>query len=613
MNSLSIDRGSEVEANGKRYVITHVLTFDSVMAQDTETGQQQRLKIADLKPRRHDLDAPGIVPDLSEFEDGNWEEARRRLGVIRPLLNDHRKSRAEIAQAAKELGVNPSTLYRWIRKYRSSGKLSSLLPSHSDGGRGKARIPAKTEEIIQLVIENFYLTKQQPTVRSAANEVARLCHASDIDTPHPNTVRARILAIAERTRFKRRSRVKLARETFEARPGEYTEAQRPLAVVQIDHTKLDIILVDEEHRLPIGRPWITLAFDVYSRMVVGYHISLDPPGAHGTGLCLANAILPKETWLARHNVTNEWPCWGFPAMIHLDNAKEFHGEMLRRACEQHGIEINFRPVATPHFGGHIERALGTLGRALHELPGTTFSSVAQRGEYDSEANAAMTLGELETWFAEYVTGIYHRKVHSALKMSPLKRWTDAILGNELSPGCGIIPRPLDEQRLRLDFMPHVERTIQTYGVRINEIHYYSDVLRPYINASSGKGKRLFQFRYDPRDISTIYFWDTDLQHYANIPYRDTSRPPMSIWELREIRRHLEESGKGAVDEAAIFDTYKRLRTYQESAVMKSKKARRSKARRHVTKKNVDVSIPLPRPLPTKPTRAPIEPFEIDDL
>jgi hypothetical protein len=69
------------------------------------------------------------------------------------------------------------------------------------------------------------------------------------------------------------------------------------------------------------------------------------------------------------------------ARIHLDNAKEFHGEMLRRACEQYGIHLEYRPVAQPHMGRHIERLLGTLMRALHELPGATFSSPQQRGRY----------------------------------------------------------------------------------------------------------------------------------------------------------------------------------------------------------------------------------------
>jgi putative transposase len=108
--------------------------------------------------------------------------------------------------------------------------------------------------------------------------------------------------------------------------------------------------------------------------------------------------------------SNRRPCCGLAARIHLDNAKEFHGEMLRRACEQYGIVLEYRPVAQPHMGGHIERLLRTLMGALHELPGATFSSPRQRGNYDSEATAAvMTLREIEHWLTEYIVGVYHAK------------------------------------------------------------------------------------------------------------------------------------------------------------------------------------------------------------
>lgn len=52
-------------------------------------------------------------------------------------------------------------------------------------------------------------------------------------------------------------------------PGTY-RVDRALDVVQIDHTRVDAIVVDETHRLPIGRPWLTLAVDVATRVVVGF-------------------------------------------------------------------------------------------------------------------------------------------------------------------------------------------------------------------------------------------------------------------------------------------------------------------------------------------------------
>ncbi|MBG5721964.1 hypothetical protein I5E67_32785, partial [Pseudomonas aeruginosa] len=39
----------------------------------------------------------------------------------------------------------------------------------------------------------------------------------------------------------------------------------------------------------------------------------------------------------------------------------------------------------PHYGGIVERIIGTAMQMIHdELPGTTFSNPDQRGDYDSE-------------------------------------------------------------------------------------------------------------------------------------------------------------------------------------------------------------------------------------
>ena len=209
--------------------------------------------------------------------------------------------------------------------------------------------------------------------------------------PHNNTIRARISKLDPQFKIAKRQGKKAAEEQFKPSEGSFPNADFPLAVVQIDHTKLDIILVDDVYRKPIGRPWITMAVDVFSRMIPGFYISFDPPSALSAGLCLAHSVLTKETWLAQHEVEGLWPCWGLPRKIHLDNAREFHGKVLEKACKQYGIDIEWRPVARPHFGGHIERLLGTVLQEIHTLPGTTFSNVVERSNYDSEDSAVFTL------------------------------------------------------------------------------------------------------------------------------------------------------------------------------------------------------------------------------
>jgi len=43
------------------------------------------------------------------------------------------------------------------------------------------------------------------------------------------------------------------------------KASKILEQLQIDHTGIDLIVVDERERQPIGRPCLTVAIDVYSR------------------------------------------------------------------------------------------------------------------------------------------------------------------------------------------------------------------------------------------------------------------------------------------------------------------------------------------------------------
>lgn len=585
--SISITRGAIVGYDNRRFQITHTLDLQSVLAKDEETGATERLDIKSLTlPPKVQADQNDAVEsgetELVLATEECWQEARRRFSVIGPLLAVTRRTKVMVAEAARQINVHGVTVYRWIKLYEQTGRLSALLPRPRNGGRGKSRLAPEVEIILTSTIEDFYMKKQKRSVGKTSEEVARLCKNAELKPPHDNTVRARIAGMSEEGKLKARSGAKAAREQFAPRLGHFPGADWPLAVIQIDHTLLDIILVDDVYRRPVGRPWIALAMDVFSRMVVGYYISFDPPDAMSVGLCIAHAILPKEKWLAKYDITTPWPCWGVPKVIHADNAKVFRGNMLKRACEEHGIDLQWRPVATPHWGGHIERLLGTVLREIHELPGTTKSNPKERGEYNSEKGAAMTPWEFEKWLATFIVEVYHQRIHASLKMSPVRKYEEGIFGTSDKPGTGLPARITDEDRLRLDFMPYTLRTIQGYGVVIDEIHYYHDVLRRHINAKDPdhpKSKRKFVFRRDPRNISQIYFYDPEVKLYYSIPYRDISHPSMSIWELREVRRQLEAEGHENVNEQLIFDAYQRMRRQEEDAVRETKRARRARQRR----------------------------------
>lgn len=583
MNAVvNLQPGAAVESGGRRYVITHLLDLETVLCRESGSNKSARLYIRDLAPASTEPTEEESDTELSLVSDEDWQEANRRFQIIRTLLGLRRRTKDGVAEQARAAGVHHSTLYRWLDAYERTGLVSALLPGKRGCPQGKRRLSPEVEAVVQATIEDYYLHRQKRSVQATCDEVLRRCRNAKLSPPHPNTVRNRIALVSEKVRLERRQGRRAAKEKFAPLVGHFPGADYPLSVVQIDHTPLDIILVDDLHRRPIGRPWITLAIDVFSRMVAGLYVSLDPPGSLSTGLCIAHAILPKEQWLARHEIPAEWPVWGVMKTIHADNAKEFRGNMLKRACEQHGISLEWRPVATPNYGGHIERLMGTFAKEIHKLPGTTFSGVKERGEYESEKQAAMTLREFEGWLTTYITGVYHQRVHSSIGTSPIRKYEQGIFGTPEQPGTGLPARIADEDHLRLDFMPYIERTVQQYGVVIDEIHYYSDVLRRWINApdmDNPRLKRRFIFKRDPRDISQLYFYDPEVKQYSVVPYRDTSRPAISIWEMREARKRLEEEGRKEINEDLIFESYARMRAKEEQAVQETKRVRRAKQRR----------------------------------
>src|SRR6202789_1290414 len=183
-------------------------------------------------------------------------------------------------------------------------------------------------------------------------------------------------------------------------------SRKALEIVQMDHTLVDIMVVDEVLRQSMGRPWITVAFDIATRVVLGFALRVEPPSATSVGLALAMACLPKEQWLKERHLDLIWTSFGVPELVHVDNGKEFHSLALTRGCERHGISLEYRPPGRPQYGGHIERYLGTLMRRIHGVPGTTMSNVKARGRYHSEKHATLSLRELEAWVrSTFVAGL----------------------------------------------------------------------------------------------------------------------------------------------------------------------------------------------------------------
>lgn len=577
---IDLRSGSLVRHADGVFRIAEIVDFSTVVATAVETGRTRVLRVGELLAIESASPLASAI-DIDAIAEEDWKVAQSRYEAIRPLLGLPDLTRRAVENRAAEVEVNPATLYRWLSRYRSMDAISALIPFKRGWKTGNYRISDAAEGVIRSVIQDFYLKPERPSPQKVVREVQRLCDERHIERPSPTAIRSRISRIPEYERLKRRGQSELARNKFTPTPGKFPGADYPLAVVQIDHTPVDLILVDDMHRKPIGRPWITVAIDVFSRMTVGYYLSFDPPSTTSVAMCLSHAMLPKDEWLLLHEVDGTWPVWGRPNKVHVDNGSDFRSKSLRQSCQMHAIDLEFRPVKQPRYGGHIERLQGTLLREIHDIPGSTFSSIKDRGDYDSEKHAVMTKDEFERLLVNLICNDYHRRLHSGLGMPPLRMWELGIFGGAGIQAVGMPPRPADRLTVLLDFLPSEHRTVQPDGVSIDGLRYYAEALRPWIGMKdkvTGKA-RSHVFRRDPRDLSAIWFYDPDLKQYFKVPLADQSVPSFSIWEHQIAKAALSKAGHDPSDERAVFKSISERRAIIEESAARTKKARKEAQRR----------------------------------
>jgi putative transposase len=166
--------GATIRCGDHRYLITHLLDLESVLAREEESGKVERLYLKDLIATQPD-DPDDQACELSSVDEADWQTAEERLATIRPLLGDVRRTRESVSIQAQAAKVHTATVYHWLKLYERTGRVSALLPTRHNGGRGKSRLSEEVEAIINDTLENYYLKQQKPSAQKTCLEVIRLC------------------------------------------------------------------------------------------------------------------------------------------------------------------------------------------------------------------------------------------------------------------------------------------------------------------------------------------------------------------------------------------------------------------------------------------------------
>lgn len=591
-------KGSTVDWNGRPYVVEGEWSAEVSILLDRSTG---RLHHAPSKELAVWVEQTAHVHHLEGVSQEQWELAVKRYQVISKLIEHGPPTTAAKEAAAAALGLSIASIHRLMGVYERGGGAVAFTYQRRGPRPGGRRLREQVENLIAQQIEARWLTREAPNISLFVEEVRRSCRNLGLPPPGAKAIRSRLRQLPSRRALLRR-RGRKAAETVTAHPGSHVVAL-PLDEIQIDHTLVDLICVtDDGFRIPMARPYLTLAIDVKTRAIVGYYLSLDRPDAFAVGLCIAISAMDKTELLAELGIEGvTWAMQGLARSVLLDNAKEHHANSFRRGCEANLIVLSYRPPGQPFFGGHIERLIGTMMHRLHALPGSTRSNVIERGEYKPEKHAVMTFPEVHRYLVMQICA-YNLTVHSELGMSPHQAWIQSLTGSEGYKAPIVPPRNL---QFLSDFMPFERRLVRRDGVELFGIRYWSQSLIPLI----GHREQL-AVHYDPRDMSRVYVRDPG-GILLPAGYADVTLPRRSRNEWAFIRRRARALGRRP-DELAMRDE---LMNAADALVADSKKMgnKRAKQRKErnahgMTAVNQTLSLfdpPLPVPEAETDTSIPL--------
>jgi putative transposase len=441
-----------------------------------------------LSDRAFDTDPSAILIESSDPH-------KMRFRLIEWLAESPtREVKTERKQAiSKTLNISTRQVERLLNQYNEDRLHETAGVERSD--KGHHRIDEYWVNYIQKYYEQSVKNKHPLSPAAIVQEVQR--HAvidlrhEEGDHPHPATIYRILKPLVERQKRKQKIRNPGSGSylAVETRDGKLLRANFSNQIIQCDHAKLKIRMVDGKGELLEWRPWITTVVDTFSSCLIGYHLWHKQPGAHEVALTLRHAILPKQFPFDGEFENPAYP-YGAPLQYFFtDGGKDLSKSKLIKAIGKRlGFQCELRD--RPPQGGIVERPFKTVTTEVLEA---LYGHISQEegGAERAEKEACFTFEDLDKMLAEFFFLDYNHDPYPKDKRETrYERWFRGM-GNKL-------PEVIDERNLDICLMKEQQRVVQAHGsVYFENLTYRCEELR------SLKGEYV-TLRYDPDHILTLY-------------------------------------------------------------------------------------------------------------
>lgn len=261
---------------------------------------------------------------------------------------------------------------------------------------------------------------------------------------------------------------------------------RVFDLAHIDHTQIDLQMVDESNGANMGKAWLTVMIDAFTRMILAWVILFDEPSYR-------SCMLVARDCVRRHG--------RFPKTVISDQGAEFKSRYYETMLAHMASHKRMRPKSKPRFGNIVERVFGTNNtQFIHTLIGNNQALQSPRSmsrTHDPRDIAVWNLRAFRESFERYLTEVYHSVEHPALGISPAKAIEISLLQSGTRAHIRI-PYTREFVITTLPSNKQGDTKIQkNVSFKVNCIEYFAEELASY------RGQSL-EVRYDPYNVGHAF-------------------------------------------------------------------------------------------------------------
>jgi putative transposase len=487
--SLEIAEGSRFLFEGQE--LTMVLVGEESIVSSRQDGTnieltREWIELAHEKNQITAVKKEGTTSgtDVSRYSQEELQTALRRQAIL-----DSMNSEAK---------VSSRTLRRWVARRlvalaNGDNAALALVPNNASKGNRTPRLTETQIRRMDEVIDIEWRNSNAINYRTCYRKLVDAFNGTDENAPSYPTLIARIKALQTNRDVRTRHGKRTAYQEHTFIDVLYYDSpvhgSRPFQYVHIDHTELDIELISSRTGKPLGRPWLTLAVDAWSRRVIAFYLTFDTPSYHSVMMVVRDMV-------RRFN--------RLPEFIIVDNGRDFMSLAFETFLRVMGTHLRFRPAGQPRHGSVLERMFGRLNTEyIHNLAGNTKATKNVRmvsGSHLPKNLAEWTLRSLYQGLQHWAFEYYEQETHPALDESPRDAFRRGVRENGRRPQRHIV--------FNRDFLiatcPPVDRSgVRTVnsqrGVKYDHRYYANKSFK----ASNVAGQSL-HVRYDPWDGSSVY-------------------------------------------------------------------------------------------------------------